>query len=159
MPCKSALLAAEKQSERLKQMKRLQWKKMKVHRRAVRTHCHECSSASLCYYWWHVSMRVKPGEKLELSFLKGTFFLRHYLNMYVITCKEINVLPRDRDHLPHCQTPSLKRIYTKAHSLNLHLLDLHPECWGMATGRGGKRQKEDSSDRPAQTIHTQVMRP
>lgn len=41
--------------------------------------------------------------------------------------KEINVLSRDRDHLPLCQTPSLKRIYTKAHSLNLHLLDLNPE--------------------------------
>lgn len=62
---------------------------MKVHRRAVRTHCHEFSLASLFYFWWHVSMWVKPGGKLELSFLKGTCLFRHYLNMYVITYKDI----------------------------------------------------------------------
>lgn len=116
-------------------------KQMKAHSRAVRTRCHEFSVASLCYFWWHVSMRVKPGEKLEMSLLKGTVCLGHCLHMYVIACKEINVLPHGRDHLPHCQTPSLKRIYTKAHSLNLHLLDLHPESWGMATRRGGKKTK------------------
>ena len=53
-------------------------------------------------------------------------------------------------HLPLSQTPSLKRIYTKAHSLYLHLLDLHPESrlwwwWGggdgMATRRGEQGQK------------------
>lgn len=68
--------------------------------------------------------------------------------MDVITCNEIQytVTLKDSDHLPLCQTPSLKRIYTKAHSLNLHLLDLHPESRGMATGRGGERQREDSSD-------------
>lgn len=53
---------------------------------------------------------------------------------------------KDSDDLPLCQTPSLKRIYTKAHSLNLHLPDLHPESRGMATRRGGERQREDSSD-------------
>lgn len=103
------------------------------------------------------------GWRLErrwsCPFFEGHCAFRRYLNTYVIACKEINVLPRDRDHLPHCQTPSLKRIYTKAHSLNLHLLDLHPECWGTATRRERKRQREDSWDRPAQTVHTQVMRP
>lgn len=69
--------------------------------------------------------------------------------MDVITCNK-NIIQHavkseDSSHLPLCQTPSLKRIYTKAHSLNLHLLDLHPESRGMVT-RGGKRQREDSSD-------------
>lgn len=68
-----------------------------------------------------------------------------------------NIVSLYSDHLPLCQTPSLKRIYTKAHSLNLHLPDLHPESRGMATRRGGERQREDSSDRTAQTVHTKVM--
>lgn len=64
----------------------------------------------------------------------------------------------DSDHLPLCQTPSLKRIYTKAHSLNLHLLDLHPESrGGMATRRGGERQREDSSDSTQYTVHKKAM--
>lgn len=48
-------------------------------------------------------------------------------------------------NLPVCQTPSQKRTYTMAHSLNLHLPDLHPEAteiWQQGKDKEKKRQKE-----------------
>lgn len=57
----------------------------------------------------------------------------------------------DSGHLPHCQTPSLKRIYTKAHSLNLHLLDLHPES-------RAQRQEEEERD-TEKTVQTAALTP
>lgn len=43
-------------------------------------------------------------------------------------------------NLPVCQTPSQKRTYTMAHSLNLHLPDLHPESTEI--WQQGKKNKE-----------------
>ncbi len=43
-------------------------------------------------------------------------------------------------NLPLCQTPSQKRTYTKAHSLNVHLLDLCPESTEI--WQQGKEDKE-----------------
>lgn len=74
--------------------------------------------------------------------------LSHAINYYIYC-----LLKKDSNHLPLCQNPSLKRIYTKAHSLNLHPLDLHPESRSMAIKREGKRQREDSSERTAHDKH------
>lgn len=105
--------------------------------------------------FFSVTPQVRRRNSGVLVDRHGLF--RHYLNMDVITCikNTVHCHFTDSDHLPLCQTPSLKRIYTKAHSLNLHLLDLHPESRGMAIKRRGEeREREDSSDRTAQDKHT-----
>lgn len=48
-------------------------------------------------------------------------------------------------NLPLCQAPSQKRTYTKAHSLNLHLLDLCPESTEI--WQQGKEDKEREKKR------------
>lgn len=46
----------------------------------------------------------------------------------------------DHQNLPVSQTPIPKRIYTKAHSLNLSLLGLYPESKGV--GDTGMEERE-----------------
>lgn len=111
------------------------------------------------YLLFSTTSQVRRRNSGVLVDRHGLF--RHYLNMDVITCikNTVHCHFTDSDHLPLCQTPSLKRIYTKAHSLNLHLLDLHPESRSMAIKRRGEeRQREDSSDRTAQDKHTKPRR-
>ena len=77
--------------------------------------------------------------------------LFRHLNMDVITTLHCLNTPslQDCDHLPLHQNPSLKRIYTKAHSLNAHLLDLCPE----STGPWQQGKEEKDKEKTVQTAH------
>ncbi len=57
-------------------------------------------------------------------------------------------------NLPLCQTPSQKRTYTKAHSLNVHLLDLFPESTEI--WQQGKEDKEKEREREKETRRERV---
>lgn len=116
----------------------------------------------LCSISFSVEHRMRAVKTYKSSYtdtacldIIGTWMLSHALKYYIIY---IPSLKKDSDHLPLCQNPSLKRIYTKAHSLNLHPLDLHPESRSMAIKRGEERQRGDSSERTAHDKHTEPRR-
>lgn len=59
------------------------------------------------------------------------------------------------NNLPLSQTPSLKRIYTKAHSLNLH----HPGLCPEATKRGYGNKKKEDKEKEETVQHRLDQRP